>query len=288
MKKQAYAYRTADGLALYAQSWTPETPPRRVIALVHGLGEHCGRYDHVAEIFGGSGYAMTMYDLRGHGKTEGARGHAPSWDRLLDDLDLHVAETRRLFPGLPVFLYGHSLGGLQILSFLLSRLEGPRGAAYADLRGLVAASPGLATAEPVPAAKLLMAKLMVRLAPGFAMDNGLVLSALSRDPDVLRRVQADPLYHKRISARLGLDFILTGRRVRAFHGMARIPLLLMQGTADAIVSPGATIGFARGLTGDVTLKTWDGMAHELHNEPEKEAVLSFARDWMESKVPGEA
>jgi len=284
MKNEIHPYRTADGRELFAQSWLPESGPRRVIALVHGLGEHGGRYVQVAEFFGRSGYAMTAYDLRGHGRTEGARGHIPSWDRLLDDVELHIGETRKRFPGLPVFLYGHSLGGLLVLSCLLER----KAAATADLCGVIATSPGLATAEPVAGGKLLMGKLMYRLAPGFTMDNGLVLSALSRDPEVLRKVQADPLYHRTISARLGLDFIMTGRRVRAYKGSVAKPLLLVQGTADAIVSPGSTIALAQNLTGDVTLKTWKGLFHETHNEPEREQVLSFTRDWMESRASGKA
>jgi acylglycerol lipase len=288
MKNLTHSYKTVDGLALFAQTWIPETEPRRVIALVHGLGEHSSRFAHVAEFFGRSGYAMTGYDLRGHGKSEGARGHTPSWDRLLDDVDLHIAWTRRRFPGLPVLLYGHSLGGLQVLSRLLTRQGAAHGASETEVACIIATSPLLATAEPIPAFKLLMAKLLGRLAPGVAMDNGLDVSDLARDPEVAAKAKADPLYHRKVTTGMGLAFMQAGERVRAYKGPVGRPLLLMQGTADAIVSPGATIELAQGLTGDVTLKTWDGMFHELHNEPQKETILSFARDWMESRAAGKA
>ncbi len=134
---------------------------------------------------------------------------------------------------------------------------------------------------PVPPVKLTLGKVMDRLWPSFTMGNGLDLKGISRDPAVLERALADPLYHTRISARLGWGLIQSWDWFARQEGDFPAPLLIMQGTEDFVVDPAATRAFASRMKGDVTLKLWDGLYHELHNEPEKQTVLAFVLDWMD-------
>jgi alpha-beta hydrolase superfamily lysophospholipase len=277
MKLEEYSWTPAGGQGLHARAWLPDGSARGAVAFVHGLGEHGGRYAHVAAAAAARGMAFLAFDLPGHGMSGGVRGHAASFDMLTELAFLHVEEARRRFPGVPVFLYGHSLGGAIVLKAALTRA--PRAA------GIIASSPGLGTPAPVPALKLTLGRLMDRAWPAFTMANGLDLTGLSRDPDVIRAVRADPLYHTKISARLGWGLVSSWDWFRRQEGAFPLPLLVMQGTADRDVSPEATRAFALRMRGDVTLKLWDGFYHELHNEPEKEAVLAFALDWMESRRP---
>jgi alpha-beta hydrolase superfamily lysophospholipase len=275
MKHEEYSLTAPEGPALYAQAWLPDGEPRGVIAFVHGVGEHSGRYGHVAEAAVGRGYPFLAVDLPGHGKSPGVRGHAPSFDFLAELAALHLAEARRRFPGKPAFLYGHSLGAATVLRCCLTRKPA--------VNGVVASSPGLGLTAPVPAVKLTLGRIMDRLWPSFTMANGLDLKGLSRDPAVLQRALSDPLYHSRISARLGWGLIRVWEWFAVQQGEFPAPLLIMQGTADFVINPTATRDFASRMKGDVTLKLWDGLYHELHNEPERQAVLSFALDWMDSR-----
>lgn len=149
------------------------------------------------------------------------------------------------------------------------------------LHGAVVTSPGLATGEPVPPAKVLLAKVMARLMPSFSMDNGLDLNNLSRDPAVIQAYQQDPLVHSKISARLGLDILTRGDWILSRAREFPVPLLLMQGGADHIVSAAAVSQLASLVpSGLLTYKVWEGFYHETHNEPEQEQVIQTIGDWL--------
>ncbi len=278
MKKEEYSLQPPNGPALWAQAWLPDDEPRAAIAFVHGIGEHSGRYGHIGEAAAARGYALLAFDLPGHGKSPGTRGHA-AFDGLAELAALHLEETRRRHAGKPLFLYGASLGGAIVLRMVLTRRP--------PVSGVVVSAPGLGVPVPVPAMKITLGRIMDRLWPSFTMGNGLDLKGLSRDPAVLEKVQADPMYHTRISARLGWGLIQSWDWFARQKGEFPAPLLIMQGTRDIVVDPAATKAFASRMTGDVTLKLWDGLYHELHNEPEKQTVLAFALDWMDkhARVP---
>jgi alpha-beta hydrolase superfamily lysophospholipase len=277
MQHSEYNWTTPDNVKLYGQEWKPEGKQKAAIVMVHGLGEHSGRYEHVAEAFTQAGYSLTAFDLRGHGKSEGIRGHAPSYAAIMEDITHNVDLAKEHFPGLPVFIYGHSLGGNLTLYYCLT--QNPQ------IKGAIVTSPGLATAAPVPPVKLALGKLMYNLMPAMQMDNGLLRSGLSRDPEVEKIYSNDPLVHPKISARLALDLINNGKFIIDHAAEFPIPLLLMQGTGDYIVNPPMTKTFANAAPlSKITFKEWDGYYHELHNEPEKAQVLKTITDWLDLEL----
>jgi alpha-beta hydrolase superfamily lysophospholipase len=244
---------------------------------VHGLGEHTGRYAHVAAALNEAGYAVLGCDLRGHGKSEGLRGHTPSYDALMDDIGRLLDEAAQRYPGKSRFIYGHSLGGNLVLNYTLRRKP--------PLAGVVSTSPAIRVANPLPVTQLTLAKVMNKLQPTMQMPNGLALDNLARDPEVIRAYKSDPLVHNKISVRLAVEMLQAGEWALAHAAEFPLPLLLVHGTADELTSAAATQEFAGKVRGDCTLKLWDGFYHETHNEPEKAEVLRFMVAWIGSHVP---
>ncbi len=275
MKTSEFSWKGEDGLSIVAVEWRPETVPKAVIALVHGVGEHYRRYEGMAAWYAERGLATIAFDLPGHGKSGGKRGHS-SYAAIGKEIDRLVAEARSRFPGLPVVLYGHSLGGALSLNWLLER-----GDAVAMA---VIGSPGLVPATPVPAAKMFLARVMARIAPSFTMANDLDASGLARDPEIEKAYLADPLMHNMISARLGLDLIERGQTIIAKARDIGLPLLLLQGTADRLVDPSATARFAEAAGANVEFRRFEGWYHELHNEPEREELYRFVYGWIEGRL----
>jgi alpha-beta hydrolase superfamily lysophospholipase len=271
-----FTRQSPDRLQFYFQGWEPEAPPRAVVCLVHGLGEHTGRYAHVAAALNDAGYAMLGFDLRGHGKSGGPRGHTHSYDALMDDIDRLLEETAARYPDKMRFLYGHSLGGNLVLNHALRHEP--------KLAGVISTSPAIRVAHPLPATQLALAKVMNRLQPAMQMPNGLALDNLARDPEVIRAYKNDPLVHDRISVRLALEMLQAGEWALAHAAGFPLPLLLVHGSADELTSAAATQEFAGRVRRDCTLKIWDGFFHETHNEPEKALVLGFMVDWLTSRL----
>jgi len=219
---------------------------------------------------------VLAFDLPGHGKSEGPRGHIESYDLVYECIDLLLQESRQRYPQVPLFLYGHSLGGNIVLNYALQRKP--------QLAGVISTSPGLGL-ESEPRLKLLIGKVLYTVAPKFSMPNGLDRSGLSRDPSVEQRYSADPLVHSLISARLGMDLISKGKWARENAANFPIPLLLMQGSADRLVAPAATREFAARAPADlITYKEWEGGYHELHNDIIKEEVLNFMLGWIATRM----
>jgi acylglycerol lipase len=272
-----FTRQSPDKLQFYFQGWEPEASVRAVVCLVHGLGEHTGRYAHVAAALNDAGYAVLGCDLRGHGKSEGLRGHTPSYDTLMDDINRLLDEAAQRYPGKSQFIYGHSLGGNLVLNYTLRRKP--------PLAGVVATSPAIRVTHPLPATQLALAKVMNKIQPTMQMPNGLSLDNLARDPEVIRAYKSDPLVHNKISVRLAVEMLQAGEWALAHAAEFPLPLLLVHGTADELTSSAATQEFAGKVRGDCTLKLWDGFYHETHNEPEKAEVLAFMVAWIGSHVP---
>ena len=269
-------WRARDGVELFARSWLPQAEPRAAIALVHGLGEHSGRYQHVAAHFTQAGYIVQAFDLRGHGKTPGPRGHVRSIELILQDIDLALEKIAQAYPGLPRFLYGHSLGGLLVLYYGLRYQR--------KLTGVIASSPGLSTALHEQKTKLMLAQVLGSLLPGITIATGLDVNSISRDPQVVQAYIADPLVHDRSSLGFAKGLLNMVNWVRAHAQEFTYPLLLVQGTGDQLVYSRGSQEFAKQVPGNVTLKLWDGLAHELHNEPEKELVLQYLLGWLDQQL----
>lgn len=275
MKVTELQWQTAGGVSLFARQWRPEGEVKGVVCLVHGLGEHSGRYGHVAAVLTGAGYALLAIDLPGHGKTEGKRGHATSYDALLDIVGLLLEKGGELYPGLPRFLYGHSMGGNLVINYALRRRPA--------LAGVVATSPWLGLANEPPAVLAGLVGLLSRVGPAMTIPNGLKVADLSRDLAVVKAYQDDPLVHDRISLSLLKSMIESGKWAQERAADFPLPLLLMHGTADRITSAEMSGRFGRAAA-NTTLKLWEGFYHETHNEPEQGEVLAMMVWWLEGKT----
>ncbi len=276
MKSSEWNWTSNDNLSMYARSWEPEGSAKACVILVHGLGEHIGRYEHVGLALTQAGYVLTGYDLRGHGKSGGVRGHTPSYDALMNDIERFLDLAARRYPSLPRFLYGHSMGGNQVINFALRR--------QAELKGVIATGPWLKLAFEPPASKISLGKLMNRIFPAFIQASGLDTKALSHDASVVQAYENDPLVHNKISARLFVEIYQSGlwafERAREFP----LPLLLMHGGKDSLISPEASRQFAATAGDKVALRIWDGLFHEIHNEAEKAQVFAVMIAWLDERL----
>jgi alpha-beta hydrolase superfamily lysophospholipase len=273
MQSGTFNFETKDGLTLLGRVWQTKGDPKGVVNLVHGLGEHSGRYAHVAEALTKAGYNFIGFDLRGHGLSEGKRGHSPNYDSLMDDVALFLDQSRGFFGSdQPHFLYGHSLGGSIVINYGLRRKP--------ELAGVIATGPALALSFEPPKAKLSLGRMLARLAPAFTMNNTLDVNALARDEAVVKAYQDDVLVHDRISAKLTMDLLDSGKYALEHAADWELPLLLMHGTEDQISSCEGSEAFASRGNGHVTLKLWDGYYHEIHNDLGKEKVIAAVIDWL--------
>jgi len=268
-----FTLKTKDGLKLFAQAWEPEGEIRAVACLVHGIGEHSGRYQLLAQRFNGRGMVFLAFDLRGSGRSEGLRGHTPSYSMFLDDIDLLLQEGERRYPQKAKFLYGHSLGGNLVLNYCLRRKP--------SLTGAIVTSPWLKLAFEPPLFQIILGEIIDKVWPSFSQENGISAQALSHDPEVVRRYMEDPLVHNRISVRLFFEASRAGHWALEHSRELKLPLLLMHGTGDGITSSEATREFFENAALYCTLKLWQGQFHELHNELIKEEVISFILNWVE-------
>jgi len=276
MKHTEFKFKTFDGLQLFGQSWQPKDRPRALIYLVHGLGEHSGRYTYVADSLTQAGYTLISFDLRGHGKSEGLCGHTPSYEALMRDISSLLEAANKKFPQLPFFLYGHSLGGNLAFNYVLRR--------QSHLKGVIATAPWLRLAFEPPRFKIILAQITNYIWPSFSQKNGLDTKVLSHDLEVVHSYENDPLVHDRISARMFISTYQAGQWALEHASEFSIPLLLMQGGDDKIISVETSREFAGKIKENCTLKIWDGLYHEIHNEPEKEEVFKFLIDWLDKEV----
>jgi alpha-beta hydrolase superfamily lysophospholipase len=257
MKTLESIYTSKDGLALFARRWEPDTEPDAAICLIHGLGEHCGRYTHVAQALTGAGFAVLSFDLRGHGKSAGPRGHTPSSDAFVEDIDLLLQDAHRLFPGKPLFLYGHSLGGILVLYYSLRRKP--------HLAG-IATSPGLRTSLEEQPAKIITAKILGNLLPTMSLHTGLNPDEISHDPQVVQLYRTDPLVHDVASLGFAKNLLKAIAWTFAHASEFNPPLLLVHGTADRLAYPRGSEEFAQLVRGDCT-QILAGPVTRTHNEP---------------------
>jgi alpha-beta hydrolase superfamily lysophospholipase len=276
METFEWNWKTSDGLQMYSKGWTPKGKPKGTICLVHGHGEHIGRYEHVAAALTEQGYALLGFDLRGHGKSAGPRGHTPSYEALMDDIAVFFSQIEARYPGLPRFSYGHSLGGNLVLNYALRRKPA--------LRGVIATGSWLKLAFDPPASKVSLGKMMNNIFPSFTQSSGLETAALSHDPAVVKAYENDPLVHDKISARMFISTYDSGLWALEHAFEFPLPLLLMHGTADRLTSAEASRQFGEAGGKQVTLKLWDGWYHEIHNEPEKVQVFKVITDWLAARL----
>ncbi|MEO5940924.1 MAG: lysophospholipase [Candidatus Limnocylindrales bacterium] len=264
-----------DGTELVVRRWPAEGEPWASVLLVHGLAEHSGRYEHVGRQLADAGLDVEAYDQRGFGASDGRRAFIERWSVNHDDLEDRLASVRAgVTSGCPVVLFGHSLGALIALGYVVTEPARPLPDA------LVLSAPAIDST--IPAWKQALARILGRIAPTGSLKNELDGAILSRDPTVGERYLADPLNHHRTTFRFGAEALAEQVRVRAALDRIRIPTLVYHGAADRLV-PTASSAVFEGRPG-VVRRTWPDLRHESHNEPEGPAVIAAAIDWIRSTV----
>jgi len=271
-----------DGTTLLTRHWALDTAdaggawaglPWARVLLVHGLGEHSGRYEHVGEQLARSGLDVSAYDHRGMGGSGGPRGDIDRWSTLHDDLADRLHDVRSHAVGRPVVLYGHSLGGLIVAGYLLTDRPAP------DLA--ILSAPALDSA--IPGWKRSMVRSLAAVMPGLRIPNPIDGSTLSRDPSVGEKAVADPRCIKASTARFGSEAFREQQRVQALApGGFDMPTLVLHGEDDGLVPVSASAVF-QGAPG-VERRTFPGLRHELHNEPESAEIIDSIIGWMRAEV----
>ena len=262
---------TLDGTELRTRHW-PATDSWAGLLLVHGLGEHSGRYEHVGEQFADAGIETHAFDLRGQGASGGRRGDIDRWSRYHDDVAERLDAVRAVTPQRPIVLYGHSMGGLIVAGYLLSDRPKP------DLAVMTA--PGLDST--LAAWKRALVPVLGRIVPTLAIPTGIDLATLSRDPSVRERAAVDDLRVKVSTTRLGSEGLAEQGRVRAGARSIAVPTLVLHGLDDGLVPPSASEVF-EGVPG-IERRTYRSLRHELHNEPEGPAILDEVVAWLQDRA----
>lgn len=274
--------KTADQLELVWQSWTP-TVPRGVLVIIHGLAEHGGRYRETAEFFSTHDWAVYVCDLRAHGLSQdppkAGRVHVKRFEDYFQDVNAIISRARQQHENLPLFILGHSMGGLISIRYVLENPEG--------LAGAIISSPALGTHpdfKPPLFLKMLVTILSL-LAPRILVDSDLDTQAICRDPDVVQRYVEDPLISQKISARWYSEILKSMKKAHLAAGSLQIPMLLMQSGEDRLVDPSAPGRWAEAAPEElVNLVVWPGLYHEMLNEPEKDKVREKILDWLNDRA----
>jgi acylglycerol lipase len=259
----------------YWQAWTDDgTPVRGVVVLVHGVHEHGGRYAHVGTRLAAAGYPVYAVDHPGHGRSPGPRGNIGSMDEAVAGVDALARLAVEQHPGVPAFVYGHSLGGLIALQYITGT--------PIELRGAVVSAPAVDVNAGNPMQRA-ASGLLSRLTPNLGVMR-INPATISRDPDVVREYRTDSLnYLGRLRARTGTEILRTTLAMQPRLEALRLPLLLIHGSSDKLVSPSTTEFVAEHVgSDDVTVKVYDRGYHESHNEPNKDAVLSDILAWLDA------
>ncbi len=274
-----HALQTHDGLTLVGHSWFVENP-KAVVALTHGIAEHGARYRHVAEGLAPHGYEVHTFDLRGHGRSPGQRTLFKNMDEHSQDLTCFLNWVQQQRGDRPLFLLGHSMGGLIVTYYVLTQRP--------TVQGVILSAP----AVKLPGVSPLMVaigRLLAAVFPNVPMRH-LEMAGISRDPKVLEENRRDPLvYHGGIPAATGLALVRAVKFVQDHIDKFELPVLLLHGTADRMVTPDASQYLYEKLPPiDKTLKLYDGLYHEIFNEPERDEIIADVREWLDAHLPDRA
>ncbi|MCA1005235.1 alpha/beta hydrolase [Rhodococcus hoagii] len=265
------------GTRIVYDVWRPDGPPTGILLLAHGLGEHARRYGHVVERLVGLGLVVYAPDHRGHGRSGGKRIELHDWSEFIDDLHQLSAIATAENPGLDRFLLGHSMGGAIALSYALDHQD--------ELSGLILSAPAVDVVGGKPKIVVEIGKILGRFAPGIPVET-LDAKSVSRDPAVVAAYESDPLvHHGKVKAGIARGMILAAESFPARLPSLTLPVLLLHGTEDHLADiSGSRMIAAHAGSKDLTLKTYDGLFHEVFNEPEQEKVLDDLVDWLRPRL----
>ncbi len=278
VRRRESRFAAADGLSLFRRAWLPERADA-ILAVVHGFGEHSGRYDHVGAWFAERNYGVHAYDHRGHGRSAGPRCHVRRFEDYLDDLVTFLERIREEHPKLPIVLLGHSMGGLVVAACLCER----------DPEVVCAVLSGPALTSPrVSNARRFWGRVARTLLPRVSVQGGVDPELLSRDPEVVRAYEEDPLVTRKATVSLMTELLSAIERTRPAGAQARVPVLVLHGEEDRIVSPEGSREFALTLRDPhSTLRVLPQLRHEILNEPEQEVLFREILEWL-AKPMGES
>jgi alpha-beta hydrolase superfamily lysophospholipase len=270
-------FAATDGTELYERWWLPVRAAKATVLIVHGLGEHIGRYERLATDLNARGYAVFGYDHRGHGRSGGLRGYVESFARLVDDAETFLAHVRLRRPPEPIFVLGHSMGGTVVTTWAVTRPP--------KVRGVVLSSPGLKVADGFSPLLIKVGHVLAQFAPKVPTQK-LSSKFVSRDPAVVAAYEADPLvYHGGVRARTGAEILDAMERIHGQMEQLSLPFLVFHGTEDRLTDcQGSRDLHSRAGAQDKTIHLYDGLYHEALNEPERERVLGDLVSWLDAHV----
>ncbi len=265
-----------DSLQLYYQCWKPKEPARAALIIVHGFSDHSGRYQNIVDDLVPRGIVVYSFDQRGHGRSPGQSGHVDSFAEYRDDLLTFTQTVATLQPDIPCFLLGHSMGGLIVLDFGLYYPQ--------EVDGIIASSPHLSD-PPVSPILTTLSRVLSGIWPTLSISAGLDDHGLSRDPQVVRAYQNDPLVHGKATPRLSTELTKTVAETNANAASFQLPLLIFHGTADRLTDPEASRHFYENVTSpNKTFIAYEGGYHEGHNDIHRERVIIDLAHWLEEQV----
>lgn len=278
MRHGTATFTTRDGLTLWRQWSLPEGDPKAVVILLHGLGEHSGRYEHVVAALVGAGYGVHAVDHRGHGRSEGPRAFVRRYADFMDDLVAFRHLVAADHPDVPLVVLGHSMGGNLAMGHVLDHQEG--------IAGLALSGPALTPGASLNPMMIRAAKLLARIAPRLRPD-GLDAEAISRDPTVVARYRNDRLvYTGKLSAGIAGALLSAMEGFPARYPELRVPVLILHGTADRLADVAGSRQLEAGaVNAAVTAHYYDGLYHEVFNEPEQDRVIADLIAWLDSLDP---
>jgi len=277
MKHSEGNFKGTRNVNIYHQSWLPEGEVKAVLLVVHGLGEHSGRYMNVVNHFVPLGYAIYALDHIGHGKSDGAREMVDRFADFTDTLAIYVGMVKGWQAGKPTFLLGHSMGGAIASAYLLDHQD--------EFTGAIISAPAIKVDDSVSQVTITMSKVLSKIAPKMGV-LALDVNGVSRDPAVVAAYVADPLvFQGKTPARLAAELLSAMMRITGEAGTISLPLIIVQGSKDALVDPaGAQMLYDSASSADKTIKIYDGLFHEIFNEPERELVLGDVAAWLAAHI----
>ena len=266
-------FEGAGGIQLRTCCWLPEENPRAVVALVHGISEHCGRYGTLVDHLTSAGFAVCSFDHRGHGKSPGKRGHINDWSEYREDVRAFLEHVRKTVPSRRLFLYGHSLGALIVAEYNLHHWHG--------IAGLIVSGIPLMPTGAARPHLVFLAKMLSRIWPTLTLPLDVDGSKLSRDEAVARAYETDPLVHHKASTQWGAEALRAIDRVRARYADIRLPILILHGENDQVNDvEGSKELFAKVASADKEIVIYPGGRHEPHNDLDREKVARDVEDWI--------
>jgi acylglycerol lipase len=278
IKETVETIATADGLALHSERFAAHGTPRAVVVMVHGFSAHCGAYRHVAAALAKAGFAVTTFDCRGHGRSQGRHGHVRRFADYGDDLQRVLAHARAASPGLPLAVVAHSHGVAISLDFLF------RGVGSLD--ALVAVAPYLELKMKVPLYKRILSPIIGALWPTLTMGNEIKPELTSRSPEVCAEMVTDPLVHHVATPRWFNQVRATQARLRASPALLKIPTFMLVAGNDLLVDSEASVAFAKAAGPVVDLRVYDALFHEMYLEPERAQVIDDIVTWLRRRFGG--